>query len=401
MIHFTADLHLNHPKIVKYCHRPFTDVKHMDSVIKANWNSRVSDGDTVYVLGDFMFVNSKKEGCELVAATLSELKGRKILIHGNHDSETVRTCPGWESTHDDLRTSIHGQYIHMYHYPAFSWDRAVHGSWMLHGHCHGGLRQYEMYNAIDWDTVKLTDVGVDAWGFRPVSFYELRDLMTTKTSHSKEIDWKNAVCSIPDAECIDGTVYWISARNSMLGVYRRKTQSFLILRNKLGYEFVDQEYHWDIVGINGMNMNGTAIALQRLERCPVKIEDDCSYSGENMFGYLKEAGERFSVDAYAELVWAVRSLAMSGTLRAYRSFEKEENARRFMSLLKLDIRKPEVISACAEWARVELTVGHAMRRLRHGIRVGKEFFDGYEPSVGEFNRRLADSGHLADAGASI
>jgi len=33
---FTADLHLNHKNIIKYCNRPFTDIYQMDNVLINN-----------------------------------------------------------------------------------------------------------------------------------------------------------------------------------------------------------------------------------------------------------------------------------------------------------------------------------------------------------------------------
>ena len=80
MTYFTADLYLGHEGIIRFCNRPFTSVSEMDEVLIRNWNSRITDRDDVYILGDLMHKSKKKP-----ENVLGELKGRKHLIIGNHD----------------------------------------------------------------------------------------------------------------------------------------------------------------------------------------------------------------------------------------------------------------------------------------------------------------------------
>lgn len=77
---WTSDLHIHHANVIKYCDRPYKDVDEMDAAIVKQWNSQVQDGDTVYVLGDFS-LNPKWS-----KIIVPQLKGRKILISGNHDA---------------------------------------------------------------------------------------------------------------------------------------------------------------------------------------------------------------------------------------------------------------------------------------------------------------------------
>lgn len=76
-----ADPHFGDDRIRKYENRPFSSVAEMDAALIANWNAVVEVTDTVYVLGDF-----GAEGCE--AAILAQLKGRKLLVKGNHDTQS-------------------------------------------------------------------------------------------------------------------------------------------------------------------------------------------------------------------------------------------------------------------------------------------------------------------------
>lgn len=74
-----ADTHFNDNNILKYENRPFADVEAMNSELIHNWNSIVHTGDFVYVLGDI--------GND-IAEILPSLNGTKILIRGNHDTES-------------------------------------------------------------------------------------------------------------------------------------------------------------------------------------------------------------------------------------------------------------------------------------------------------------------------
>lgn len=50
---FIADTHFGDSAIIDYENRPFSDVREMDDTIIRNRNSVVSDGDRVFVIGDF------------------------------------------------------------------------------------------------------------------------------------------------------------------------------------------------------------------------------------------------------------------------------------------------------------------------------------------------------------
>ena len=50
---FTADFHLGHQNIIRYCNRPFHSTSEMDEAILGNLNSLVRQDDVLYFLGDF------------------------------------------------------------------------------------------------------------------------------------------------------------------------------------------------------------------------------------------------------------------------------------------------------------------------------------------------------------
>ncbi|AHC50819.1 hydrolase [Sulfolobus acidocaldarius SUSAZ] len=71
--------HFGHKNIIKYCSRPFMEVKEMDDFIIRRWNEVVSSNDTVYISGGFS-INHKK-----LKEYTSLLRGNKVFILGNHD----------------------------------------------------------------------------------------------------------------------------------------------------------------------------------------------------------------------------------------------------------------------------------------------------------------------------
>lgn len=76
---FTSDTHFGHANIINLCKRPFRDVNHMNDMLVENWNSVVTDDDTVFHLGDFAL-----GGSDVWNKVLSRLNGKMYLILGNH-----------------------------------------------------------------------------------------------------------------------------------------------------------------------------------------------------------------------------------------------------------------------------------------------------------------------------
>jgi calcineurin-like phosphoesterase family protein len=72
----TSDWHLNHDNIATYCDRP----RNFTSTIIKRHNERVRDEDIVVCLGDVAI--GKRQ---LIEFQVRSLRGRKILVRGNHD----------------------------------------------------------------------------------------------------------------------------------------------------------------------------------------------------------------------------------------------------------------------------------------------------------------------------
>lgn len=109
----------------------------MHEVILKNWNDRVTNGDFVYLLGD-MSLRGKNED---LIAFVARLKGRKVLIKGNHDDVSdyryqqlfTEICD-YKEIYDSVGKEKYG--LVLSHYPIFSWKNMGRGKILLYGHTH-------------------------------------------------------------------------------------------------------------------------------------------------------------------------------------------------------------------------------------------------------------------------
>lgn len=162
---FTSDTHFGHSNIIKYCNRPFSDITSMREELILRWNAKVPHDATVFHLGDFSFLPRDE-----VAEILNRLNGQVILVAGNHDDHKAFHL--FEEVHEMLRIQVVDtkRPITLCHYPMLVWDKAHHGAWMLHGHCHGTRK---------FGFGKILDVGVDCHPrYEPFSYEEVERLMS-------------------------------------------------------------------------------------------------------------------------------------------------------------------------------------------------------------------------------
>lgn len=163
-IYFTSDLHLDHANIIKYCNRPFADVHEMNEALINNWNERVTSGDRVYVLGDFALTTRDR-----LAMFRKRLKGTVAIIRGNHDRgpQALASC-GFDLVAKELEMShSDGTHLYLRHRPDVEWFPRFPKSYHLCGHVHEKWKKRECG--------KVINVGVDQWGFKPVTLEELLD----------------------------------------------------------------------------------------------------------------------------------------------------------------------------------------------------------------------------------
>lgn len=158
----TSDTHYGHVNIIKYCDRPFSDVWEMNVALSQAWNARVADEDTVLHLGDVTLIKDEDRYTNTIDM-IRTLKGRKVLVTGNHDHK--RMIPvyvrwGWKVT-----DRIVAGDVMLVHVPPVEQPKGI--GLVLHGHSHGKVKR-ENY----------IDVGVDALpDYAPV---DLQTLLSTE-----------------------------------------------------------------------------------------------------------------------------------------------------------------------------------------------------------------------------
>ena len=181
MIYFTADTHFYHKAIIKYCNRPARDVEEMNALLVQRWNSAIGPEDEVYHLGDFAFCGKTK-----AIEILEQLNGKKHWILGNHDRQLGKKVGAFFDSIQDYKVlRVHDSYqtdegefqqyhqpIVLMHFPILSWENMQHGTWHLHGHCHGNLAPTKACRM---------DVGVDTNNLFPYSYEQIKKIMVMRS----------------------------------------------------------------------------------------------------------------------------------------------------------------------------------------------------------------------------
>lgn len=170
---FYADPHFGHKNVIQHEGRPFFDAQDMDVRLIGRYNAKVGPLDTVYWLGDAFFCGSTR-----AREIMSMLNGIKILVRGNHDRKRdAMMGMGFALVWDGpVRFTIpYVGPVVLSHYPPAGYPVDAHSTYLdrrpvlasgelcIHGHVHGKTR----FHACG------AHVGVDAWGFAPVSKYEV------------------------------------------------------------------------------------------------------------------------------------------------------------------------------------------------------------------------------------
>ncbi|MCC8045375.1 MAG: metallophosphoesterase family protein [Clostridiales bacterium] len=120
-----------------YDNRPYRSLDEMHEDMRQKWNKKVTNGDTVYVLGDI----GRKGKNEGLIALMATLKGRKVLIRGNHDDMSdyrLKQIFAEVCDYKELSDSFEGKNYKLVlsHYPLLMWNGQRKGVILLYGHTH-------------------------------------------------------------------------------------------------------------------------------------------------------------------------------------------------------------------------------------------------------------------------
>ncbi|MBX5111995.1 hypothetical protein HJB51_29120 [Rhizobium lentis] len=173
---FTADLHLGHHGILRHCPatRPFDTVEAMDTEILRRINARVEPSDILYIVGDFALSGDT----EYVRHLFHSIRGRKVLIVGNHDLDkkgrlvkTIHDLPWDIPPTAALETTDEGCHVYLHHYGCRVWPRHLKAAYHFFGHSHGNLPPLGLSR----------DVGIDCldMSFAPATFTEIQESLVS------------------------------------------------------------------------------------------------------------------------------------------------------------------------------------------------------------------------------
>jgi len=170
---FTADLHFGHNEIIGFCNRPFSDITEMNRVLIDNWNSRVTNDDHVYIVGDLFYGGRNAAGIKEAIKIVKRLNGILHLIAGNHDIPYLKSMDYHYlfADVDQLRyLKLGKEHIILCHYPIAEWSGYFRGSWHIYGHIHNAKNTAYLHMK---NLEKALNTGVDICRYMPVTFREL------------------------------------------------------------------------------------------------------------------------------------------------------------------------------------------------------------------------------------
>ena len=177
---FISDLHFGHFNIMRYDNRPFTNVEEMDTTLINNWNSVVSNEDTVYILGDISWHNEEK-----TMEIFEQLNGTKVLIKGNHDKvargSRLMKCFSAVCDYYELYLDKKTKIV-MSHYPIPFWNGQFRDTIHLYGHVHNS-HQWNVFESWMKEARALQDIPMRAYnvgcmliGYTPRTLEEIIDI---------------------------------------------------------------------------------------------------------------------------------------------------------------------------------------------------------------------------------
>lgn len=165
MIYFISDTHFYHNNIIKYCDRPFNSVDEMNEVLINNWNSVITNDDTIYHLGDFCLSTSEE-----IKNIFNKLNGKKILIRGNHDRKSVKFYENIGFTVLTNAPIIMDEYkIMLSHHPLP--DSKIKDEYInVHGHIHN------KDIGCDYNKNKHINISIEVTNYKPISLDDINKI---------------------------------------------------------------------------------------------------------------------------------------------------------------------------------------------------------------------------------
>lgn len=148
--------------------RPWDDPEEMNEALVDNWNSVVNNEDRVYLCGD---VAMRKKHLPIVG----RLKGRKVLIKGNHDVEKLSV---YTQYFDDIRSYVVRKGLIISHIPVHT--SQMESRWLLNAHGHTHSNVVKLPNGEPDD--RYYNVCVEKINYTPLDMQVIYDIVHEKAA---------------------------------------------------------------------------------------------------------------------------------------------------------------------------------------------------------------------------
>lgn len=184
-VFFISDMHIGHRNVLKFCNRPFLDVKDMSESLIKNWNSVVGKDDIVFDLGDMFWWDSRHE----IKKFIGRLNGTIYKVAGNHDMDIHKLFELCDTDKVILLDDVNQVFVAgldkdkpskqlelwVSHTPQATWPHFQHAP-SFFGHIHSGPLTDNAVDVPGKDLIlkkNQIDVGVDNWNYTPVDLETL------------------------------------------------------------------------------------------------------------------------------------------------------------------------------------------------------------------------------------
>ena len=183
-IYFSSDQHFGHKNVLRFCQRPYETTKEMEKALIDNWNSKVTNNDIIFVLGDFFWFHGRHE----IKRVVDKLNGKTIyIVPGNHCKRTAyELCDERVQLLDDISALYIREVgkpqvkyeVYVSHMPLMTWPHREKGSYNFFGHIHSGPRSLSQVDQdLPFHKGLQYDIGVDNNEYTPIELEEIINIL--------------------------------------------------------------------------------------------------------------------------------------------------------------------------------------------------------------------------------
>lgn len=161
---FYGDIHAGHRNVTKF-RNMFRDEQDHFEHLEMEYHKVVTKRDKCFFTGDAVFSEERLK-------QISEWQGEKVLILGNHDTEHLNIHQ-LASVFKECHGLVKYKEFWLSHAPIHPVE--LRGRVNIHGHVHNQTL----------DDIRYFNTSVDNIDFKPISLFEIRDIIQTRLNYYK------------------------------------------------------------------------------------------------------------------------------------------------------------------------------------------------------------------------